>query len=97
MNNFDIIGIFYIEVIDMKKFFISFVLIISLLFNVFADNKQDFLKQIQSFCQKECDKPIIFEVKTIVEDEQDGLNLLKTYNRDKLEEGLIKCYKAFVK
>lgn len=62
-----------------------------------ANNKQDFLNQIQKFCQGELDKPVLFEVFTTTEDEQEGLNLLQTYNRDKFEEGLIKCYKAIVK
>lgn len=62
-----------------------------------ANNKQDFFNQIQKFCQYEFDKPVLFEVFTTTEDEQKGLNLLQTYNRDKFEEGLIKCYKAIVK
>ena len=62
-----------------------------------ASTKEDFLLQINEFCNGTFDKPVLFEVYTTTEDEQKGLDLLQTYNRDKLEEGLIKCYKALLK
>ena len=62
-----------------------------------ADTKDAFSNQIKDFCNKDYEKPVLFEVFTNTKDEQEGLNLLQTYNRDKLEEGLIKCYKAIIK
>ena len=62
-----------------------------------ADTKNAFSNQIKDFCNKDYEKPVLFEVFTNTKDEQEGLNLLQTYNRDKLEEGLIKCYKAIIK
>ena len=62
-----------------------------------AENKQEFLEQIDDFCNKEYDKPVLFEVFTTTKDEQDGLELMQTYNCNALEEGIIKCYKAIVK
>lgn len=62
-----------------------------------ASNKEEFSNQINDFCNSNYDKPLLFEVFTTTEDEQKGLDLLQTFNRDKLEEGLIKCYKAIVK
>lgn len=62
-----------------------------------ADTKNAFSNQIKDFCNKDYEKPVLFEVFTNTKDEQEGLNLLQTYNRDRLEEGLIKCYKAIIK
>lgn len=62
-----------------------------------AGTKDAFSNQIKDFCNKDYEKPVLFEVFTNTKDEQEGLNLLQTYNRDKLEEGLIKCYKAIIK
>lgn len=59
-----------------------------------AKNKEEFLNQIKTFCDEECDKPILFEVFTTTEDEQNGLNLMQNINKDRFEEGLIQCYKT---
>lgn len=61
-----------------------------------AKTKEEFISKIDDFCSKECDKPIIFEVFTSVEDEQKGLQLMNTFNRNKLEEGIRNCCKLFV-
>ena len=60
-----------------------------------ANNKEDFLAKIQSFCKEDSIKPVIFEVFVDVKDEQEGLSLIQNYNRDNVEEGAIKIYKAF--
>lgn len=62
-----------------------------------AKTKDEFVNQIDYFCNGAFDKPVLFEVFTNTKDEQDGLHLMWKYNRDKLEEGLIKCYKTVVK
>lgn len=62
-----------------------------------ANTIDDFVKQIDYFCNGSFDKPVLFEVFTSTKDERDGLHLMWKYNRDKFEEGLIKCYKTVVK
>lgn len=62
-----------------------------------AKTTDEFMNQIDSFCNGSFDKPVLFEVFTSTKDEQDGLHLMWKYNRDKFEEGLIKCYKTVVK
>lgn len=59
-----------------------------------ANNKNDFLNQINDFCNKESDKPILFEVFTTTEDEQKGLDLMSNTNRNQIEEGFINVYKG---
>lgn len=58
-----------------------------------AECKEDFLEQIEDFCTKEFNKPVIFEVKTQVQDEKDGLKLMKTANVNPLEKKLIDGYR----
>ncbi|MGM9994119.1 MAG: thiamine pyrophosphate-binding protein [Candidatus Avigastranaerophilus sp.] len=60
-----------------------------------ADNKESFLKQIQGFCNNKFEKPVLFEVYTKTEDEQESYNLIQQYNRNKLEDAAIKIYHAF--
>lgn len=60
---------------------------------IYADNKKDFVEQINEFCNGEFDKPVLFEVITNVKDEQDGLKLMRTFNRNRIEEGIIDCYR----
>lgn len=60
-----------------------------------AENKEEFLSQINSFCNDDFDKPILFEVFTTTKDEQDGNLLMQNHNKNNLEEGAIKIYKAF--
>lgn len=62
-----------------------------------AKNKEDFISQINDFCNKEYDEPVLFEVFTTTEDEQMGLSLMKNHNKDKLEEGTIKLYRMVKK
>lgn len=57
-----------------------------------AETKEEFLNQIEFFCLGECSKPVLFEVFTRLEDEQDGLSAMQNFNRNKIEEFLIKCY-----
>ena len=59
-----------------------------------ASTKEDFLKNIDVFCNGNFDKPLLFEVFTKVSEEQDGINLMKNYNRNDIEEGLINCYRT---
>jgi 2-succinyl-5-enolpyruvyl-6-hydroxy-3-cyclohexene-1-carboxylate synthase len=57
-----------------------------------ANAKEEFLTQIDDFCDSDVnrfDKPVLFEVFTIVKDEQDALRLLREANRpasDNLKE-----------
>ena len=62
-----------------------------------ANTKDDFLKQIDDFCNTDSDKPILFEVFTTVEDEQNGLLNIQNSNKNNVEEALIKCYKSVIK
>lgn len=62
-----------------------------------AQTKEDFLAQINEFCNGDFDKPVLFEVFTTTEDEQQGLKLMKNCNRNSLQEGLINCYKKVKK
>ena len=57
-----------------------------------AETKEEFFNQIEFFCLGECSKPVLFEVFTRLEDEQDGLSAMQNFNRNKIEEFLIKCY-----
>ena len=59
-----------------------------------ANDKNEFNAKINDFCNKEFDKPVIFEVFTTTEDEQEGLKLMQNHNRDKIEESAIKAYKV---
>lgn len=62
-----------------------------------AKTKEDFINKINEFCNGDFAKPVLFEIFTNTKDERDGLKLVQTFNRDRLEEGLIKCYKTVVK
>lgn len=57
-----------------------------------SNTKADFLSKINVFCNKEFDKPVLFEVFTKTEDEQEGLNRIMNANKDFVEEGLINIY-----
>lgn len=59
-----------------------------------AHDKNEFNAKINDFCNKEFDKPVIFEVFTTTEDEQEGLKLMQNHNRDRIEESAIKAYKV---
>ena len=59
-----------------------------------ANQKEDFINKIKHFCNDEFDKPVVFEVFTEVKDEQNGIYNIRTFNRNKIEEGLINCYKG---
>lgn len=60
-----------------------------------AKTKEEFLSQIKDFCNKDYEKPVFFEVFTQVESERDAIKNLKLYNKNKIEESFIKCYKFF--
>lgn len=47
-----------------------------------ANKKEEFLNQIHEFCNGEFDKPVLFEVITKVQDEQDGLKLMCEFNNN---------------
>lgn len=57
-----------------------------------AENKLEFLEQINDFCNCKSEQPILFEVFTSVEDEQNGLLKMQNYNRNEFEEKLIHSY-----
>lgn len=48
-----------------------------------AETKEQFLTQINDFCNKEYEEPVLFEVFTNDTDEKNGLNLMQTYNKQK--------------
>lgn len=62
-----------------------------------ADSKENFLSQINNFCNGDFEKPVLFEVFTTIEEEQKGLDLMRSYNRNPLEEGVINAYKIIKK
>ena len=62
-----------------------------------ANTKENFLEQIEEFCNCDCESPILFEVFTTTEDEQKGLDLMVNSNRNQIEEGLINLYKGVKK
>ena len=62
-----------------------------------AETKAEFLAKIEQFCNSKCGKPILFEVFTSTVDEQNGLIEMQSFNKDKLEETLIKCYRTIIK
>lgn len=59
-----------------------------------ANNKEEFLNQIDDFCNKKFDNPVLFEVFTTIQDEQQALKFMQNFNRNKIEETFIKGYKA---
>lgn len=59
-----------------------------------ANTKEAFDNQINTFCNGNFKKPVLFEIFTNTKDEQTGIKLMLNFNRNKVEEGLIKCYKA---
>ena len=62
-----------------------------------ANTKETFSSQIDAFCNENFDKPVLFEVFTTTENEQKGLDLMRSYNRNHLEEGVINAYKIIKK
>ena len=62
-----------------------------------ANTKEDFDNQINAFCNGNFSQPVLFEIFTNTKDEQAGIKIMKDFNRNKVEEGLIKCYKAVIK
>lgn len=62
-----------------------------------ANTKENFINQIDTFCNGIFEQPVLFEVFTNTNDERDGIKLIQNFNRNKIEESLIKCYKAVTK
>lgn len=62
-----------------------------------ADTKESFLNQIEAFCNGTFEQPVLFEIFTKTKDEQNAVKLIKNFNRNKIEEGLINCYKMITK
>lgn len=62
-----------------------------------ANSKESFINQINIFCNNNFEQPVIFEVFTTTKDEKDAIKIIQNFNRNKLEEGLINCYKAVIK
>ena len=62
-----------------------------------ADTKEMFASQIDAFCNNDFDQPLLFEVFTTIDDEQKGLDLMRSFNRNSFEEGAIKTYKLMKK
>lgn len=59
-----------------------------------AKTKEEFLSQIDTFCNATSDKPIIFEVFTTDEHEQAGLNILRNAHKSESKEGTFNIYKT---
>ena len=62
-----------------------------------ADTKESFSSQINAFCNNDFNQPVIFEVFTTIDEEQKGLDLMRSFNRNSLEESAIKAYKIMKK
>lgn len=62
-----------------------------------ADTKESFFSQIDAFCNNDFDQPVLFEVFTTTNDEQIGLGLMRSFNRNSLEESVINVYKTVKK
>lgn len=62
-----------------------------------ADTKDNFSSQINAFCNDNYDKPVIFEIFTNIDNEQKGLELMRTFNRNMFEESAISTYKTIKK
>ena len=58
-----------------------------------AENKEEFLTQIEDFCKKDFSKSVVFEVFTTNEDEQKAINLLRNLSSQKVK---IKEKKSFL-
>ena len=58
--------------------------------------KDDLENKINEFCNNNFEKPVIFEIFTKIEDEQKAINLIQNFNKNKLEENLIKAFKVMI-
>lgn len=58
-----------------------------------ATTKEEFMNNIEKFCNCESVKPLLFEVKTNIKDEREGFKLMQTYNRNNIDIGLSTIYK----
>ncbi len=62
-----------------------------------ANTKENFNNQINAFCNENFSKPVLFEIFTNTKDEQDAINSICDFNKNKIEETLIKSYKAIIR